>query len=172
VFVTFIQQNLPHGLSGLLVAAFYAATLSSKSAELNALASTTTVDIYRHVVTRAASDHHYVTASRCFTVMWGLIAIGFALYAHLVENLIQAVNIVGSIFYGVVLGMFLAAFFLTWVHGTAIFWAAIAAQMLVFALYYSLSISYLWYNFIGCAACVTFSIALQAVLNVSETNRA
>ena len=148
----------------MLIAAFFAATLSSKSAELNALASTTTIDIYRHVVKRTADDHHYVTASRCFTVMWGFVAIGFALFAHLVENLIQAVNIVGSIFYGVVLGMFLVAFLIKRVHGTAIFWAAIAAQAMVFALYYSLSISYLWYNFIGCAACVVLSLALQAIL--------
>ena len=168
VFVTFILQNLPHGVIGMLIAAFFAATLSSKSAELNALASTTTIDIYRHVVKRAANDHHYVTASRCFTVMWGLVAIGFALFAHLVENLIQAVNIVGSIFYGVVLGMFLVAFFIKRVHGTAIFWAAIGAQALVFALYYSLSISYLWYNFIGCAACVIFSVALQSLSGFSD----
>jgi Na+/proline symporter len=164
VFITFILDYLPHGVIGLLVAAFFAAALSSKAAELNALGSTTTIDFYRHVFKREASDDHYVAASKWFTFFWGLVAIGFALFANLAENLIQAVNIVGSVFYGVVLALFLVAFFIRRVGGTAIFWAALAAQALVFILYFSLSISYLWYNFIGCAACVLFSLILQAAL--------
>ena len=164
VFITFILDHLPHGLIGLLVTAFFAAALSSKAGELNALGSTTTVDIYRHVVRRDASDAHYVAASKWFTALWGLVAIAFALFANLTENLIQAVNILGSIFYGVVLGLFLVAFFLRRVGGTAVFWSALAAQALVFALYFTLSISYLWYNVIGCAACMAFSVALQAAL--------
>ena len=164
VFITFILRHLPHGLIGLLVSAFFAATLSSKAAELNALASTTVVDLYRHVVQQGAGDAHYVSASRWFTAFWGVVAIAFALFANLVENLIQAVNIVGSIFYGVVLGMFLVAFFLRRVGGTAIFWAAIGSQLLVLVLYFSLSISYLWYNVIGCAACVVVGVLLQWVL--------
>jgi SSS family solute:Na+ symporter len=164
VFITFILHHLPHGMIGLLIAAFFGATLSSKAAELNALATTTTVDFYRFLVTRRADDAHYVSASRWFTVMWGMVAVGFALFASLAENLIQAVNIVASVFYGVVLGLFLVAFFLRWVQGTAVFWAAIAAQLLVFALFASLDISYLWYNLIGCAACMGFSLALQAAL--------
>ena len=164
VFITFILNYLPHGIIGLLVAAFFAAALSSKAAELNALGSTTTIDFYRHVFKREASDAHYVAASKWFTFLWGLVAIGFALFANLAENLIQAVNIVGSVFYGVVLALFLVAFFIRRVGGTAIFWAALAAQALVFILYFSLNISYLWYNFIGCAACVLFSLILQTVL--------
>ena len=164
VFITFILHYLPHGIIGLLVAAFFAAALSSKAAELNALGSTTTIDFYRHVFKREASDDHYVTASKWFTFLWGLVAIGFALFANLAENLIQAVNIVGSVFYGVVLALFLVAFFIRRVGGTAIFWAALAAQALVFILYFSLNISYLWYNFIGCAACVLFSLILQTVI--------
>lgn len=164
VFITFILDYLPHGLIGLLVAAFFAATLSSKAAELNALASTTTIDLYRHLVSREATDAHYVSASRWFTVLWGAIAIGFAIFARLAENLIQALNIVGSIFYGPVLALFLVAFFLKWIGGTAIFWAAIAAQVLVIALYFSLDISYLWYNFIGPGACIVLAIAIQALL--------
>ena len=171
VFITFILNHLPHGLIGLLVAVFFAATLSSKAGELTALGSTTVVDLYRHVVRRDASDRHYVAASRAFTIFWGLVAIAFALFANLVENLIQAVNIIGSIFYGVVLGMFLVAFFLRRVGGTAIFWAAITAQLLVFALYFSLSISYLWYNVIGCAACVALSLLLQLVLGKPGARR-
>jgi len=165
VFITFVLDHLPHGVIGLLVAAFFAAALSSKAAELNALGSTTTVDFYRHMVKREATDAHYVAASKWFTLLWGLVAIGFALFANLAENLIQAVNIVGSIFYGVVLAMFLVAFFVRWVNGTAIFWAALAAQTLVFVLYFSLKISYLWYNFIGCAVCVLFSLLIQAIIS-------
>jgi solute:Na+ symporter, SSS family len=164
VFVTFILDHLPHGLIGLLIAAFFAAALQSKAAELNALGSTTTVDFYRHLFRREAGDAHYVAASRWFTLFWGLVAIAFALFANLAENLIQAVNIVGSVFYGVVLALFLVAFFLKHVGGTAIFWAALAAQACVFILYFSLNISYLWYNLIGCAACVLLSLIIQAVL--------
>ena len=165
VFITFVLDHLPHGIIGLLVAAFFAAALSSKAAELNALGSTTTVDFYRHMIKREATDAHYVAASKWFTLLWGLVAIGFALFANLAENLIQAVNIVGSIFYGVVLALFLVAFFVRWVNGTAIFWAALAAQTLVFVLYFSLNISYLWYNFIGCALCVLLSLLIQAILS-------
>ncbi len=164
VFITFILQQLPHGVIGLLVAAFFAAALSSKAAELNALGSSTTIDFYRHLIKRDATDANCVTASKCFTAFWGLIAIGFALYAHLVENLIQAVNILGSIFYGVMLGLFVVAFFVRRVGGTAVFWAALAAQTLVFVLYFNLTISYLWYPLIGCAACVLFSVMMQTVL--------
>ena len=100
-----------------------------------------------------------------FTALWGLVAIGFALCAQLAENLIQAVNILGSIFYGVVLGLFLVAFFLPRVAGTAVFWAALAAQGLVIVMYRTLPISYLWYNVIGCAACVVLSVAFQTIVN-------
>jgi solute:Na+ symporter, SSS family len=164
IFITFVLTYLPHGLIGLLVAVFFAAALSSKSAELNALGTTTAVDFYRHLVTREATDAHYVVASKWFTVLWGMVALAVALLANLAENLIQAVNIVGSVFYGVVLGIFVVAFFLRWITGTAVFWAAIAAQIMVFLLYFRLNISYLWYNFIGCAACMLFSVVIQAAL--------
>jgi Na+/proline symporter len=168
VFITFILHQLPHGVIGLLVAAFFAAALSSKSAELNALGSTTTIDFYRHLFKRDATDAACVAASKWFTAFWGLVAIGFALYAHLVENLIQAVNILGSIFYGVMLGLFVVAFFIRRVGGTAVFWSALTAQALVFALYFNLTISYLWYPLIGCAACVLFSLMLQAALGATN----
>ena len=164
VFITFILHQLPHGVIGLLVAAFFAAALSSKAAELNALGSSTTIDFYRHIINRDATDARCVAASRWFTALWGLVAIGFALYAHLAENLIQAVNILGSIFYGVMLGLFVVAFFVRRVGGTAVFWAALVAQTLVFVLYFNLTISYLWYPLIGCAACVVFSLILQMIL--------
>jgi Na+/proline symporter len=165
VFITFILQQLPHGVIGLLVAAFFAAALSSKAAELSALGSSTTVDFYRQIIKRNATDAQCAAVSKWFTAFWGLVAIGFALYAHLAENLIQAVNILGSIFYGVMLGLFVVAFFIRRVAGTAIFWSALVAQALVFVLYFNLTISYLWYPLIGCLACVIISIALQTLLN-------
>jgi Na+/proline symporter len=170
VFITFILQQLPHGVIGLLVAAFFAAALSSKSAELNALGSTTTIDVYRHLMKHGVTDDNGVLATKCFTAFWGLVAIVFALYAHLVENLIQAVNILGSIFYGVMLGLFIVAFFIRHVGGTAVFWSALAAQTLVFILYFKLTISYLWYPLIGCALCVLFSLLLQAALGNAKNN--
>ena len=165
IFIRFILAELPHGLIGLLVAAFFAAALSSKSAELNALGSTTTIDVYRHIV--KGDDAHYYKASRLFTVFWGMVAIGFALFANLSENLIQATNILSSIFYGVILGIFLAAFFFKGIKGTAIFFGAIAAQCAVFVGYFGLgeTITYLWYNVIGCALCLAFAGVLQAILN-------
>lgn len=170
VFITFVLEHLPHGIIGLLFAMIFAGGLSSSSAELNALGSTTAVDFYRNVFRKDASDAHYVAASKLFTALWGVIAVGFALFANLVENLIQAVNILGSIFYGVALGIFLVAFFCKHVRGTAVFVAAITAQLLVFAGYFTLSISYLWYNLIGCAACVILSLVLQAMLGSGGKN--
>jgi Na+/proline symporter len=164
VFITFILHELPHGVIGLLIAAFFAAALSSKAAELNALGTCTTIDFYRHLIRRDASDAQCLTATQWFTAAWGFVAIGVALCAHLAENLIQAVNILGSIFYGVMLGLFVVAFFVRRVGGTAIFLAALTAQLLVFVLYFTLTISYLWYPLIGCAACVAFSLILQAAL--------
>ncbi len=163
VFITFILQELPHGVIGLLVAAFFAATLSSKSAELNALGTSTTIDFYRRLIKKDASDSECLVATKWFTAFWGIVAITFALYAHLAENLIQAVNILGSIFYGVLLGLFLVAFFIRSIEGNAIFWGALFAQALIFILYFTLSISYLWYPLIGCAACIFFSFIFQTI---------
>jgi SSS family solute:Na+ symporter len=172
VFITFILNFLPHGVIGLLVAVFFAAALSSKAAELNALGSSATVDIYRAAFHPSATDAQCLVASKWLTAFWGLLAIAFALYARLAENLIQAVNILGSIFYGVMLGLFVVAFFFKRVGGTAIFWGAILAQMLVFVLYFEFSqkISYLWFPLIGCAACVAMSQIFQlTVTSEGET---
>jgi solute:Na+ symporter, SSS family len=168
VFVSFILNQLPHGLIGLLITAFFAAALQSKSAELNALGSTTTVDFYRYLVKREATDAHYVAASKWFTLFWGLVALAFALFDNLAENLIQAVNIVGSVFYGVVLALFLVAFFFKRVGGTAVFWSALVSQALVFVLYFSLNISYLWFNFIGCMIRILLSLVLQSALGPTD----
>jgi len=165
VFITFILTQLPHGAVGLLVAVMFASALSSKAAELNALGTTTTIDLWRHIRPLAAHDEaRNVRVAKRFTALWGLIAVGFALFVGFAENLIEAINILGSIFYGVVLGIFLVAFFLRGVGGSAVFFAALAAQALVIAMFLSLNIGYLWYNLIGCATCIAFSRLLQAVL--------
>ena len=165
VFITFIMTKLPHGAIGLLIAVMFAAALSSKAAELNALGTTTTIDFWRHFRPLAAADEaRNVRVAKRFTAVWGLFAVAFALFAGFAENLIEAINILGSIFYGVVLGIFLVAFFFRRVGGSAVFFAAVAAQALVIVMFFSLNIGYLWYNLIGCAACIGFSLLLQTVL--------
>jgi solute:Na+ symporter, SSS family len=143
----------------------FAAALSSKASELAALGTTTTIDFWRHFRPLAATDEaRNMRVARRFTAVWGIFAVAFALFAGFAENLIEAINILGSIFYGVLLGLFLVAFFLRRVGGSAVFFAAIAAQTLVIVMYFTLNIGYLWYNFIGCAGCVGLSLALQAIL--------
>ena len=165
VFITFVLTQLPSGLVGLLVAVMFAAALGSKAGELNALGTTTTIDLWRQLRPLAAADEaRNVRTAKWFTALWGLFAIAFALFASFSENLIEAINILGSLFYGVVLGIFLVAFFTRRVGGTAVFTAALAAQGLVIILYAVLSISYLWYNLIGCAACVLLALLLQSLL--------
>jgi solute:Na+ symporter, SSS family len=141
-----------------------AAALSSTASELNALATTTTIDLWRRVRPLAAADEaRNVRVAKWLTGFWGVFAIAFALFVGMAENLIEAINILGSIFYGVVLGIFLVAFFLKWIRGSAVFWGAVAAQLLVFVLYFNLSIGYLWFNLIGCAGCVVFSLVFQTL---------
>jgi SSS family solute:Na+ symporter len=165
VFITFIMTQLPHGAIGLLLAVMFAAALSSKASELSALGTTATIDFWRHFRPLAAADEaRNMRVARRFTALWGIFAVAFALFAGFAENLIEAINILGSIFYGVLLGLFLVAFFLRRVGGSAVFFAAVSAQTLVIVMYFSLNIGYLWYNLIGCAACVVLSLALQTIL--------
>jgi solute:Na+ symporter, SSS family len=164
VFITFILQQMPHGVVGLLIAVILCATMSATAAALNALGTTTAVDFYRPLIRPHASNHHYVVAAKALTAAWGLIAIGVASFASLVENLIEAGNILGSIFYGSILGLFLAAFFIRRVTGSAVFFAALLAQTLVFFLFATTNIGYLWYNLIGCAAVLIVAPILQNTL--------
>ena len=164
VFITFILQQMPHGVVGLLIAVILCATMSAMAATLNALGSTTAIDFYRPLIRPNASDHHYVVAAQALTAAWGLIAIGVASFASLVENLLEAGNILGSVFYGSILGLFLTAFFIRRVTGSAVFFAALIAQTLVFALFATTNIGYLWYNLIGCAAVLILASVLQQTL--------
>src|SRR2546421_9794903 len=147
VFITFILQQMPHGLVGLLIAVILCATMSAMAATLNALGSTTAIDFYRPLIRPNASDHHYVVAAKALTAAWGLIAIGVASFASLVENLIEAGNILGSVFYGSILGLFLAAFFIRRATGSAGFFAALFAQTFGFILFATPHNGYLWSKF-------------------------
>ena len=166
VFITFITKYLPVGLVGLLLAVIFSAAMSSTSSELNALATTSIVDIYRRSLVPGRSDAHYFTASKLMTVGWGLVALGFAAVANLFDNLIQAVNIIGSLFYGVILGVFVVAFFFQRVGGKAVFNAAIVGQLFVGATFVLswqeyIDLAYLWLNLIGCVITVVVAILLQ-----------
>lgn len=168
VFIHFIMTQLPIGIIGLLLAVIFSAAMSSTASELNALATTTTVDIYgRHWGGRAEGDVD-LRVAKGFTLLWGVLAIIFAMLASLFENLIEAVNIVGSIFYGVILGIFVVAFFAKRVGGRAVFWAAVVAQIIVIALFKWSSLAFLWLNPIGCLLVLGLAWALQLLLPKSE----
>ncbi|MBZ0327166.1 MAG: sodium:solute symporter [Altibacter sp.] len=173
VFVHFILENLPRGLIGLLLAVILSAAMSSTASELNALGSTTTMDLYaRNVGIR--NDKHYVRASKWFTLLWGVMAILVACFANLFDNLIQLVNIIGSIFYGNILGVFLLAFFFKYIKGNAVFIAALINQALVIGLYLMdefeiINLPYLWLNFVGCVTVMAMAFLLQATVMKNGT---
>lgn len=160
VFIHFILNNLPRGLIGLLLAVILSAAMSSTSSELNALGSTTTIDLYKRN-RPGKREKHYVAVSRGFTLLWGIIAIGVACSAHLFDNLIQLVNIIGSIFYGNVLGIFLLAFFIRYVKSRAVFIAAIITQIIIVYFWYVDLMPYLWLNLVGCAIVMGIALLLQ-----------
>ena len=162
VFISFILGYLPKGIVGLLLAVILSAAMSSTASELNALAATTTVDLYQRNVGEK-SPAHLVKASKGFTLLWGGIAILFAAFGSLVENLIQLVNIIGSVFYGTILGVFLVAFFLKYVKGKAVFWAAIVSEALIIFIFTQDWISFLWLNVLGALFTVILSLVFQAL---------
>ena len=162
VFIHFILNNLPRGLIGLLLAVILSAAMSSTASELNALASTTAIDLYKRNVTSEKSDRHYVNATKWFTLLWGVMAILVASVANLFENLIELVNIIGSIFYGNVLGIFLLAFFIKYVKSNAVFIAAIITQIIVIIGWYYDWMPYLWLNLFGCALVMAIAILIQS----------
>lgn len=170
VFISFILQYLPTGLIGLLLAVIFSAAMSSTASELNALAATTTVDLYQRNK-RGLSSSHYVKASKGFTLLWGIVAVLFASIGNLFENLIQLVNIIGSVFYGTILGVFLIAIFIDYVKGKAVFWAAILSETLILILFFMDAVSYLWLNVIGALLTVIFGILIQK-LSKPERNTA
>lgn len=161
VFIHFVLNHLPKGIIGLILAMALSAAMSSTASELNALGTTTTIDLYRRN-RQNKSDAHYVKMSKAFTFMWGILAILFASVANLFDNLIQLVNIIGSIFYGNVLGIFLLAFFFKFIQGNAVFIAALITQAIVIAGWYFDWMPYLWLNLFGCVLVIILAIFLQA----------
>lgn len=160
VFIYFILNNLPRGLIGLLLAVILSAAMSSTASELNALASTTAIDLYKRNISDK-SDKHYVKASKWFTLLWGVIAISIACVANLFDNLIQLVNIIGSVFYGNVLGIFLLAFFIKYVQSTSVFIAALITQFFIIYFWYIDLMPYLWLNLVGCSLVMFIAILIQ-----------
>lgn len=169
IFMHFVMNTLPVGIVGLLFAVIFSAAMSSTSSELNALGSTTTIDFYKRCVKKEASDKHYLNSSKLFTLLWGILAIIFASYLSLFENLIQAVNLIGSLFYPIILGIFITAFFFPFVKSGAVFLAAIMGQVIVIYVHYLntieaagiLTMGYLWYNAFGCVLVVLLGMIIQ-----------
>jgi len=166
IFITFIINYLPHGIIGLLMAVIFSAAMSSTSSELNALASTTTIDFYKRMVNSNGSDKQNLFMSRLFTIFWGILALLFAIFASQLDNLIQAVNILGSVFYGPILGIFIVAFAVKHVKGNAVFIAALISEVVIIALYFmgrngSFDLGYLWFNPIGALLVVFIAMFIQ-----------
>ena len=174
VFISFVLRYLPSGIVGLLIAVILCAAMSSVASELAALGSTSVIDLYKRFGPAAARGYAPRTdllVSRAFTVLWGCVAVGFATFASLLDNLIQAVNILGSIFYGTVLGLFVVAFFLRRITATPVLIGALVAQATVIALFLASDLGFLWYNVVGCGLVVAVSAVLQA-LGAGSTPRA
>jgi SSS family transporter len=164
VFLTFIMNNLPTGLVGLLLASIFCAAMSATASGLNSLASTTVVDVAKRLLSRGHTDHEYVVISKWATVAWGGFCIVFALYANQLGSLIEAVNKVGSYFYGTMLAIFLVAFYVKRVGGTAMLWGALIAEAAVVLCSLYTEMAWLWWNVVGCVVGVTAALLAQAVM--------
>jgi SSS family solute:Na+ symporter len=161
IFLSFVVKYLPVGVIGLVLAVIFAASMSSTASELNALASTTVVDIYKRLIKKDKDDRHYLKVSRMATFFWGIYAILLAQTASRLGSLIEAVNIVGSLFYGTILGIFLVGFYMKFIRGTATFYAAIIAELIVLFCFFFTGITFLWYNVIGCLAVILIALVLN-----------
>ena len=168
VFISFILNNLPSGLIGLLIAVILSAAMSSTASELNALATTTTIDLYNRNKKEKSSEIETVNTTKIFTVFWGLFAIGIACVAYLADNLIQLVNIIGSLFYGNVLGIFLIAFFIKYIKSNAVFYGAIITQLIVLSVWYNDYMPYLWLNVLGVFTVIIVSYLIQFFLKKTK----
>ncbi|MCA0931084.1 sodium:solute symporter [Lutimonas saemankumensis] len=171
VFIHFILNNLPRGLIGLLLAVILSAAMSSTASELNALAATTTMDLYKRNDHKKRDDMYYVSVTKWFTLAWGVLAILVASVANLFDNLIQLVNIIGSIFYGNILGIFLIAFFIRFVRGNAVFTGALLTQLVVIWIYFMDVLPYLWLNLLGCVLVMLLAVIIQFVTGARNTNK-
>jgi Na+/proline symporter len=165
VFISFILNNLPKGLIGLLIAVILSAAMSSTASELNALATTTTIDLYNRNKKNKSTEIETVNTTKMFTVFWGIFAIAIACVAYLADNLIQLVNIIGSLFYGNVLGIFLIAFFIKYIKSNAVFYGAIITQLIVICVWYNDYMPYLWLNVLGVLTVIIISYLIELFYN-------
>ncbi|HWY48470.1 MAG TPA: sodium:solute symporter [Bryobacteraceae bacterium] len=165
IFLSFVTRYLPAGLVGLIIAVIFSAAMSSTSGEINSLATVTVIDIYRRHINRNAPDHHYLMASRCATLFWGLFAIGFAQYGRNFGALIQAVNIIGSLFYGGLLGVFVLAFCFKSVGANGAFCGVLAGEAAIFAADLFTNISFLWFNVVGCLVVVVVGVIVSRIFD-------
>ncbi len=161
VFLSFVTRYLPQGLIGLLIAIIFLASMGSTASALNSLASTTVVDIYKRLINKNASDKKYLSVSRWITIMWGLLSLLMALFASKMGNLLEAVNILGSLFYGTILGIFIVGFYLKKVGGSATFIAALITEVIVFSCWMMNIMAFLWLNVVGCVLVVLIASILQ-----------
>ncbi|MBD3749596.1 MAG: sodium:solute symporter [Sphingobacteriales bacterium] len=164
VFLRFVTQYLPKGLIGLLIAIVCMASMGSTASALNSLASTTSVDIYKRLINKTGTDLRYLNISKLTTLFWGIVSVGMALFASKLGNLLEAVNILGSLFYGTILGVFLVAFYVKSVGGKAVFYAAVLTEVFVFIAYKFDWMAYLWLNLFGCGLVIGFGVLLQNLL--------
>ena len=165
IFLTFVTGYLPVGVVGLIIAVIFTAAMSSTSGEINSLAAVTVIDLYQRHIRKDASDRHYLTASRLATVFWGVYAVIFAQYGSNFGALIEAVNIIGSLFYGGLLGVFVLAFFFKSVGANGAFIGVLAGEAAIFAAYLFTKISYLWYNVIGCIVVIAAGVLISRFLD-------
>jgi Na+/proline symporter len=161
VFLSFVTRYLPQGLIGLLIAIIFLASMGSTASALNSLASTTVVDIYKRLINKNASDEKYLSVSRWITIMWGLLSLLMALFASKMGNLLEAVNILGSLFYGTILGIFVVGFYLKKIGGSATFIAALITEVIVFSCWMMDVMAFLWLNVVGCVLVVLIASILQ-----------
>jgi SSS family solute:Na+ symporter len=166
VFLSFVTQYLPKGLIGLLVAIIFLASMGSTASALNSLASTSVVDIYKRLLHKDGTEKDYLNASRWATIFWGLLCIVMALFASQIGNLLEFVNILGSYIYGTILGVFLVAFYIKYLTGKSVFYAAIIAEILVVICGYYKIVAYLWLNAIGCLLVIILAVLIQKTQNL------
>ena len=161
IFLTFVTENFPRGLIGLLVAIVFMASMGATASAINSLASTTVIDIYKRFVSKAGTERGYLSASRIFTFVWGIFCVIIALYASKLGNLLEAVNILGSLFYGTILGIFIVAFYVKRAGGRAVLMAAILTEVMVVSLWWFDVMAFLWLNLVGCMGVVLFALLFQ-----------
>lgn len=164
IFLDFVTKHLPKGLVGLLIAVIFSASMSSTSSELNALASTSIVDVYKRNINKNATPAHYLKSAKAATFLWGVLAISVANIASELGSLIEAVNVLGSLFYGTILGIFLTAFFLKKIKGGSTFYAAIVAELVVLYCFFYTELTFLWFNLLGAAVVMLVSLLLNPIM--------